>query len=52
MNDLLLIDDDRELTELLATWLQQEGFQVAPATTAPAPAPPSPGRRRTPWCST
>ena len=28
MNDLLLIDDDRELTELLATWLQQEGFQV------------------------
>lgn len=28
MSDLLLIDDDRELTELLATWLQQEGFQV------------------------
>ncbi|MGH8355543.1 MAG: response regulator transcription factor [Pseudomonas sp.] len=28
MSDLLLIDDDRELCELLASWLSQEGFQV------------------------
>ena len=28
MNELLLIDDDQELCELLASWLQQEGFQV------------------------
>ncbi|MBB2494968.1 response regulator transcription factor [Aquipseudomonas ullengensis] len=28
MTELLLIDDDRELCELLASWLQQEGFQV------------------------
>ena len=28
MTDLLLIDDDRELCELLASWLQQEGFSV------------------------
>ncbi|WP_455230932.1 response regulator transcription factor [Geopseudomonas aromaticivorans] len=28
MNDLLLIDDDRELTDLLAAWLGQEGFRV------------------------
>lgn len=47
MTDLLLIDDDRELCELLASWLQQEGFSVrachdgASARTAlaePAPA--------------
>ncbi|MET1078458.1 MAG: response regulator transcription factor [Pseudomonas sp.] len=29
MNDLLLIDDDRELCELLASWLSQEGFVVS-----------------------
>lgn len=28
MNSLLLIDDDIELCELLASWLTQEGFQV------------------------
>ncbi len=28
MSQLLLIDDDRELTDLLASWLGQEGFQV------------------------
>ena len=28
MHDLLLIDDDHELTELLAAWLTQEGFRV------------------------
>lgn len=28
MSDLLLIDDDRELTELLAAWLGHEGFRV------------------------
>lgn len=28
MSDLLLIDDDRELCELLGSWLTQEGFQV------------------------
>ncbi|HSC85207.1 MAG TPA: response regulator transcription factor [Pseudomonas sp.] len=28
MTELLLIDDDRELCDLLASWLQQEGFQV------------------------
>jgi len=28
MSELLLIDDDRELCELLARWLSQEGFQV------------------------
>jgi len=28
MSELLLIDDDRELTDLLAAWLGQEGFQV------------------------
>ncbi|SDS59354.1 response regulator transcription factor [Pseudomonas oryzae] len=28
MSDLLLIDDDRELTDLLATWLGHEGFRV------------------------
>lgn len=28
MTDLLLIDDDRELCELLASWLTQEGFNV------------------------
>ena len=28
MHELLLIDDDRELTELLAAWLGQEGFSV------------------------
>lgn len=28
MTDLLLIDDDRELCELLASWLEQEGFSV------------------------
>src|SRR5690606_24433674 len=28
MTDLLLIDDDRELCELLGSWLQQEGFNV------------------------
>ena len=28
MSELLLIDDDRELCELLASWLGQEGFQV------------------------
>ncbi|MBC9250035.1 DNA-binding response regulator [Pseudomonas alcaligenes] len=28
MTELLLIDDDRELCELLGSWLQQEGFQV------------------------
>jgi DNA-binding response OmpR family regulator len=28
MNELLLIDDDRELCELLSSWLIQEGFQV------------------------
>lgn len=28
MNRLLLIDDDQELCELLASWLTQEGFQV------------------------
>lgn len=31
MTDLLLIDDDRELCELLASWLQQEGFNVRAA---------------------
>ncbi|HLD68138.1 MAG TPA: response regulator transcription factor [Pseudomonas sp.] len=29
MSELLLIDDDRELCELLASWLGQEGFQVS-----------------------
>lgn len=29
MPALLLIDDDRELCELLASWLSQEGFQVS-----------------------
>ncbi|MCL7462055.1 response regulator transcription factor [Pseudomonas sp. NW5] len=28
MHDLLLIDDDRELTELLSAWLTPEGFTV------------------------
>ena len=28
MNELLLIDDDHELTDLLAAWLTQEGFSV------------------------
>jgi len=28
MSELLLIDDDRELCELLASWLAQEGFQM------------------------
>lgn len=28
MHDLLLIDDDQELTELLIAWLTPEGFQV------------------------
>ncbi len=28
MSELLLIDDDRELCELLASWLSQEGFVV------------------------
>ncbi|MDG1581327.1 response regulator transcription factor [Pseudomonas sp. GOM6] len=28
MTELLLIDDDQELCELLASWLQQEGFSV------------------------
>ena len=28
MSRLLLIDDDQELCELLASWLTQEGFQV------------------------
>ncbi|HCF2619354.1 TPA: response regulator transcription factor [Pseudomonas aeruginosa] len=28
MSELLLIDDDRELCELLGTWLVQEGFSV------------------------
>lgn len=28
MSELLLIDDDRELCELLCTWLAQEGFSV------------------------
>ncbi|CAD5109682.1 response regulator transcription factor [Zestomonas carbonaria] len=28
MSDLLLIDDDRELCELLVAWLTQEGFHV------------------------
>ncbi|MWV18058.1 response regulator [Pseudomonas sp. L-22-4S-12] len=28
MSELLLIDDDQELCELLASWLQQEGFLV------------------------
>ena len=28
MSELLLIDDDRELCELLCTWLTQEGFSV------------------------
>lgn len=28
MNELLLIDDDVELCDLLASWLTQEGFQV------------------------
>ena len=28
MSDLLLIDDDKELCELLVSWLSQEGFQV------------------------
>ncbi|WP_070886283.1 response regulator transcription factor [Pseudomonas argentinensis] len=28
MNELLLIDDDVELCDLLASWLAQEGFQV------------------------
>ena len=31
MTELLLIDDDRELCELLARWLQQEGFEVRAA---------------------
>ena len=29
MSTLLLIDDDIELCELLASWLTQEGFQVS-----------------------
>jgi DNA-binding response OmpR family regulator len=29
MSALLLIDDDIELCELLASWLEQEGFQVS-----------------------
>ncbi|AYC33575.1 DNA-binding response regulator [Pseudomonas cavernae] len=29
MSDLLLIDDDRELCELLVSWLTQEGFRVS-----------------------
>ncbi|TWI50998.1 DNA-binding response OmpR family regulator [Pseudomonas duriflava] len=28
MSQLLLIDDDRELCDLLSTWLRQEGFEV------------------------
>lgn len=28
MSELLLIDDDQELCDLLATWLRQEGFDV------------------------
>lgn len=28
MSELLLIDDDRELCELLSSWLSQEGFRV------------------------
>ena len=28
MSELLLIDDDKELCELLSSWLSQEGFQV------------------------
>ena len=28
MSRLLLIDDDQELCELLASWLTQEGFQL------------------------
>ena len=28
MSEILLIDDDQELTELLGEWLQQEGFSV------------------------
>ena len=28
MSEVLLIDDDRELTDLLGLWLQQEGFSV------------------------
>ncbi len=28
MSELLLIDDDQELCELLASWLSQEGFTV------------------------
>lgn len=31
MHRLLLIDDDQELCELLATWLAQEGFEVRAA---------------------
>src|SRR5690606_28841552 len=28
MSQVLLIDDDQELCELLASWLRQEGFEV------------------------
>src|SRR5690606_41134288 len=28
MSHVLLIDDDQELCELLASWLRQEGFEV------------------------
>lgn len=31
MSELLLIDDDRELCELLSTWLVQEGFSIRAA---------------------
>jgi len=37
MNRLLLIDDDQELCELLASWLTQEGFQVSACHDATTP---------------
>ncbi|VFT41016.1 two-component response regulator [Pseudomonas aeruginosa] len=52
MSELLLIDDDRELCELLGTWLVQEGFSVRASHDGARPVAPSPSRRRMPWCST
>ena len=52
MSELLLIDDDRELCELLGTWLVQEGFSVRASHDGAQARRAPPSRHRMPWCST
>ena len=52
MKRVLLIEDDRDIVELVRYNLEREGFQVASRPTAPAASRKSAKRRRTFYCST